>query len=215
MNREQAKKRIYGFLMAFLIVAIETAIVTFVWVNYYNTELPKAYYFWGHVFIATVYMVLLFFTSAMYGGLKIGSYRMLELMFSQSIATVITNLIFYAIISLLAYHFPTPLPLILGTLLQGILIGGWIVVATYIFRSLFPPLDVLLIYDGLHKDMFVEKSRPGGISFPSTNPCVRTFLSRRSARLLTDMPVSCSGTCQHATAIRSLNTAMSGRWRSM
>ncbi|MBO4902143.1 MAG: sugar transferase [Lachnospiraceae bacterium] len=143
--------------MAFLIVAIETAIVTFVWVNYYNTELPKAYYFWGHVFIATVYMVLLFFTSAMYGGLKIGSYRMLELMFSQSIATVITNLIFYAIISLLAYHFPTPLPLILGTLLQGILIGGWIVVATYIFRSLFPPLDVLLIYDGLHKDMFVEK----------------------------------------------------------
>ena len=157
MNREQAKKRIYGFLMAFLIVAIETAIVTFVWVNYYNTELPKAYYFWGHVFIATVYMVLLFFTSAMYGGLKIGSYRMLELMFSQSIATVITNLIFYAIISLLAYHFPTPLPLILGTLLQGILIGGWIVVATYIFRSLFPPLDVLLIYDGLHKDMFVEK----------------------------------------------------------
>ena len=157
MKTKQTKMRLYGFLMAFLIVAIETAVMTYVWVNFYNTELPKAYYFWGHVFIAAVYMAMLFMASAMYGGLKIGSYRMIELMFSQSIATVLTNIVFYAIICLLAYHFPTPIPLILGTVLQGILIGLWILAATYIFRKLFPPLDVLLIYDGPHKDMFVEK----------------------------------------------------------
>lgn len=143
--------------MAFLIVALETGIMTYVWVVYYNTELPKAYYFWGHVFIAAVYMVLLFAASAMYGGLKIGSFRMMELMFSQSFSTIVTNIIFYAIICLLAYHFPTPLPLIVGTVIQGIIIGIWIIVATYIFRKLFPPLDVLLIYEGQNKDLFVEK----------------------------------------------------------
>lgn len=157
MNKVQMKKRLYCFLMAFLIVALETGVMTFVWVVYYNTELPKAYYFWGHVFIAAVYMVLLFAASTMYRGLKIGSYRMMELMFSQSFATIVTNIIFYAIICLLAYHFPTPLPLIVGTIIQGILIGIWIVVSTYVFRTLFPPLDVLLIYDGTSKDMFVEK----------------------------------------------------------
>ena len=157
MNKTQMKKRIYSFLMAFLIVAVETGIMTFVWVMYYNTELPKAYYFWGHVFIAAVYMVLLFAASAMYGGLKIGSFRMIELMFSQSFATIVTNIIFYAIICLLAYHFPTPLPLIVGTVVQGILIGIWIIVATYFFRTLFPPLDILLIFDGQNKDLFVEK----------------------------------------------------------
>lgn len=157
MNKTQMKKRIYSFLMAFLIVAVETGIMTFVWVMFYNTELPKAYYFWGHVFIAAVYMVLLFAASTMYGGLKIGSFRMIELMFSQSFATIVTNIIFYAIICLLAYHFPTPLPLIAGTVVQGILIGIWIIVATYFFRTLFPPLDILLIFDGQNKDLFVEK----------------------------------------------------------
>ena len=40
--------------MAFLIVLLETIAVSYVWVVYYNTELPKAYYFWGHVFISVV-----------------------------------------------------------------------------------------------------------------------------------------------------------------
>lgn len=172
MNKTQMKKRIYCFLMAFLIVAIETGIMTYVWVVYYNTELPKAYYFWGHVFIAAVYMVLLFAASTMYGGLKIGSFRMMELMFSQSFATIVTNIIFYAIICLLAYHFPTPFPLIIGTVLQGILIGVWIVAATYVYRTLFPPLDVLLIFDGQNKDLFVEKVKTRRHQF-SINESIR------------------------------------------
>lgn len=150
-------KRVYSFLMALLIVAIETAIMTFVWVKYYNTELPKAYYFWGHVFITVVYMTMLFAVSAMYGGLKIGSFRMIELMFSQSFATGLTNIVFYAVICLLAYRFPSIWPLVLGTLAQGILIGIWILAATYGFRKLFPPLDVLLIYDGSNRELFVNK----------------------------------------------------------
>ncbi|MBP5384622.1 MAG: sugar transferase [Lachnospiraceae bacterium] len=171
-NKVQTGKRIFGFLMAFLIVALETAVMTYVWVNYYNTELPKAYDFWVHVFIAAVYMVLLFAASAMYGGLKIGSYRMIELMFSESIATILTNIVFYAIVCLLAYHFPTPVPLILGTMLQGLLIAGWILGSTYIFRKLFPPLDVLLIYDGTQKDLFVEKVKTRRHQF-SINESVR------------------------------------------
>ena len=157
MKKVQTKKRIYNFIMAFLIVAIETGVMSFVWVNYYNTELPKAYYFWGHVFISVVYMCMLLFSSIMYGGLKIGSYRMLELLFSQSISTIITNVFFYAIICMLAYHFPTVVPLLLGMIIQGLFIGAWIFLATYFYRMLFPPLDVLLIYGGKHKDLFVSK----------------------------------------------------------
>lgn len=143
--------------MAFLIVAVETGIVTYVWVRYYNTELPKAYYFWGHVFISVVYMLILFIFSAMYGGLKIGSYRMLELLFSQGFSTLVTNVLFYAIISLLAYHFPPILPLFIGMIVQCVCIGFWILIATYIYRGLFPPLDILLVYDRKTKDLFVNK----------------------------------------------------------
>lgn len=157
MKKVQMKKRIFSFILAFLIVAIETGIMAFVWVKYYNTELPKAYYFWGHVFISAVYMAILFIISSMYGGLKIGANRMLELMFSQSFSTIITNILFYAIVCMLAYHFPSMLPVIAGTVIQGICIAAWIYLSTYFYRGAFPPLDIVLIYGGQYKDLFVEK----------------------------------------------------------
>lgn len=157
VNKLTLRKRLYNFTMAFLILAIECGIIAYVWVNYYNTELPKAYYFWGHVFIAVVYFAILTLISVMYGGLKIGSYRMIELLFSQGFSTLATDIVFYAIICLLAYHFPTPIPLILGMCLQGVCIGMWILLATYGFRALFPPTDILLIYGGRHSNLFIEK----------------------------------------------------------
>lgn len=157
MQKVQTRKRIYNLIMALLIVLLETVVVSYVWVVYYNTELPKAYYFWGHVFISVVYMCVLLISSIMYGGLKIGSYRMMELLFSQVIATFMADVLFYAMVCMLAYHFPTPVPLIVVFFIQCFLIGSWIFLATTFYRGLFPPLDVLLIYDGRHKDLFVEK----------------------------------------------------------
>lgn len=157
MNKSQVKKRIYRFFVSLVIVVLETLVASYVEVVYYNTQLPKAFYFWGHVFIAVVYAFILLIFSAMYGGLKIGQFRMIELVFSQGIATFITNVIFYAIVTLLAYHFPPVIPLILSMLIQCFIIGLGIIIATNIYRFLFPPLDVLLIYEGTTKDTFVDK----------------------------------------------------------
>lgn len=196
MNKMQMQKRIYSFVMSFLIVAVETGIMTYIWVNYYNTELPKAYYFWGHIFISAVYLLILFIFSEMYGGLKIGSYRMLELLLSQAFSTLATNVLFYAIISLLAYHFPPILPLLIGALLQCICIGGWILIATYIYRGLFPPLDVLLVYDGKTKDLFVSKVKTRRhqfsitMSMRSTEELAQIYqeIDRHEAVMMWDVP---------------------------
>ena len=157
MNRRQFSERIYLFLMSFIILAIETGIVSYIWYWHYNTELPKAYYFWGHVFIAAVYLGILIISSSMYGGLKIGSFRILELTLSQGFATLVTNVLFYAIICLLAYHFPSIIPLLIGTFLQFICIGVFTILATFGFRALFPPTDVLLVYGGNNQDIIKEK----------------------------------------------------------
>lgn len=157
MNKTSIKKRIYTFFMALIVVAMETGIASYVEVVYYNTQLPKAFYFWGHVFIAVVYAFILFLFSAMYGGLKIGQFRMIELVFSQGIATIVTNVIFYAIVTLLAYHFPPIIPLLVSMLIQCIIIGVWVIATTNIYRFLFPPLDILLIYEGDSKDNFIRK----------------------------------------------------------
>ncbi|MCR4806058.1 MAG: sugar transferase [Lachnospiraceae bacterium] len=202
MKKLQEHKRIYNLIMALVIVVLQTLVISFVWVVYYNTELPKAYYFWGHVFISVVYMCILLFASTMYGGLKIGSYRMLELLLSQIIATLLTNILFYAIVCMLAYHFPTPLPLIVGMVIQCFLIGAWIFIATTFYRGLFPPLDVLLIYDGVHKDLFVEKVRTRR----------HQFEIKETIRVSDDLDYMCSRIDEHeAVMLWDINTVMRNR----
>ena len=129
----------------------------YVWIWHYNTGIPKAFYFWGHVFIAVVYFLILLFASATYGGLKIGSFRMIELALSQGFATLVTNVLFYAIICLLAYRLPTVIPLLVGMMIQCLMIAAWIFATTMGYRALFPPIDVLLIYGGSNQDIIIEK----------------------------------------------------------
>lgn len=199
MEKKQAKKRLYTSLMAILIMALETGVITYIWYWYYNTELPKAYYFWGHVFISAVYMAILLAMSAMYGGLRIGSFRMLELLFSQGFSTFATNVLFYAIVCLLAYHFPSVLPLVVGMIIQCFVIGIWIWLATLGYRALFPPTDVLLIYGGKNKDSIVEKVKTRRHQFTITKEmCVETEnlqdvlseIVKHEAVMLWDLPNS-------------------------
>ncbi len=138
-------------------MAVETGIMLYVWYWHYNTGIPKAFYFWGHVFIAVVYLMMLLFASSMYGGLKIGSFRMIELTLSQGFATLVTNILFYAIICLLAYRLPTIIPLFLGMLVQCFAVGIWIIASTLCFRALFPPVDVLLVYGGNTQDVIIDR----------------------------------------------------------
>ena len=157
MNSKQFQKRIYLFAASLLILALETGIMLYVWYWHYNTGIPKAFYFWGHVFIAAVYFIMLLFSSVMYGGLKIGSFRMIELALSQGFATLVTNILFYGIICLLSYRFPTVIPLVAGMIVQCIATGVWILAATLGYRALFPPMDVLLVYGGDSQDIIIEK----------------------------------------------------------
>ncbi len=179
-----------------MILAIETGIMFYVWFWHYNTGIPKAFYFWGHIFIAVVYLMMLFLSSVMYGGLKIGSFRMIELTLSQGFATLITNFLFYVIICLLAYRFPTPVPLILGMLVQCFAIGTWIILATLLYRTLFPPIDVLLIYGGSSQDVIIEKFKTRRHQFTITRSMnisdgidpVIGEVSKHEAVMLWDIP---------------------------
>lgn len=196
MNKKQFQKRLYLFLMSFLVLAIETGIMVYIWYWHYNTELPKAYYFWGHVFIAAVYLGVLIISSCLYGGLKIGSFRMLELTLSQGFATLVTNVIFYVIIVLLAYHFPSVIPLLVGMLIQCVFVGLWIILATLGYRALFPPTDVLLVYGGSNQDIIIEKFKTRRHQFAITKSMsvegdideICSEVSKHEAVMLWDIP---------------------------
>ncbi|MBO4905027.1 MAG: sugar transferase [Lachnospiraceae bacterium] len=168
----------------------------YVWIWHYNTGIPKAFYFWGHVFIAVVYFLILLFASATYGGLKIGSFRMIELALSQGFATLVTNVLFYAIICLLAYRLPTVIPLLVGMMIQCLMIAAWIFATTMGYRALFPPIDVLLIYGGSNQDIIIEKFKTRrhqftvtkSVSAESETDAICDEIKKHEAVMLWDIP---------------------------
>ena len=170
--------------------------MVYVWYWHYNTRIPKAFFFWGHIFIAAVYLAILFLASIMYGGLKIGSFRMIELALSQGFATLVTNILFYGVICLLAYHLPTVIPLCAGMLIQCLMIAVWIILATFGYRALFPPTDVLLLYGGSSQDIIIEKFKTRrhqftvtrSLSVESEADAIDEEIPRHEAVMLWDIP---------------------------
>lgn len=157
LDKDSRNRRLFTLFAACVITLSEMFVMWIVWKEYYHPKIRIQFVTKGHWFILAIYIVVLFFFMRMYGAFKIDAHRRIELLFSAGIATVCTNVIFYVEICLLAYYFPNPFPAIQGMFLQGILICIWILGSTALFRMLFPPLKVLLIYEGGGAQDFRQK----------------------------------------------------------
>ena len=88
-------KRIIKFISAAVIVALETAIYGYVWVNYYNKILEFPFWRKGNWLMMAVYAILLMFFSHTYGGYKIGFYKTWNVVYSQILSVFFVNVITY------------------------------------------------------------------------------------------------------------------------
>lgn len=104
-----------------------------------------------------VYVVLLFFFSQMYGGMKVGYLRSGEVMFSQVFATVCVNVITYLQMCLMVRGFLDALPLFYMTFAEVAVIILWTMASSAIYRKIYSPRNMLVVHgdrpveDILHK----------------------------------------------------------------
>lgn len=104
--------------------------------------------FWenGHILVLAIYAALLFMCSSMYGGMKLSYYRNTEVIFSMIFATLFTNVLTYAQVSLMCLKL---LPLTMFGIMTFVQIVGvaiWTVVAQWILGKIFAPRKLLLIH---------------------------------------------------------------------
>ena len=102
--------------------------------------------FWenGHVLVLAIYAVLLFMCSSMYGGMKLSYYRNTEVIFSLIFATLCTNVLTYAQVSLMCLKLLPVQMFGLMTVLQIVGVAVWTVVAHWILGNIFAPRKLLL-----------------------------------------------------------------------
>lgn len=157
MNNYEQYKRVVRFVAGMLLIAIETLFFAYVWVKMYNPKMEWPYIRLGHYFIAGVYASALFTFSNMYGALKLGYMKTYEAVYAQTLASVCTNGLMYIPIVLLTKHFQSIIPLLWLTAADFIIIIIWSSLAIKLYKTLYPPRNVLLLYGERPISVFMDK----------------------------------------------------------
>lgn len=123
-----------------------------VWSQYYNEEiLQMPFYRRGIWMMVLIYGILLIFFMNTYGGFKIGYLKNGNLIYSQIMSVLFTNVVTYMQIAVIDRRLLNPVYLLPLTVGEIAFIVIWTLVFQAIYRNLFPPRRMLFV-EGDRKD---------------------------------------------------------------
>ena len=145
-NYDPYKKTIL-FFASLVNILLMAGIFAIVWYYYYSSTMyVMTFYRKGHFAITGLFALILFFFSYMYGGLKIGQLRRIEVMLSQYLSLFFANIFIYIVICLLAFRAVNPGAIIIAMAVQMIVSTIWNFIIIYFYNRIFQPWKILLIY---------------------------------------------------------------------
>lgn len=145
-NYDPYKKTIL-FFFSLISVVLMAVVFAFFWYRiYWDTMYFFHFYRKGNWALVGLYAVLVYFFSTMYGALRIGQLRRMEVVLSQFLATFLANLVMYVVICLLAFGMVNPGYMLLMQLIDCVIATVWTVFATLFYNRIFQPWKILLIY---------------------------------------------------------------------
>ncbi len=140
-------KRTILFIASIINITLMTIVFAYAWYKYYsNTMYVINFYRRGNYMVFGMYFLLVFFFSNMYGGLKIGQLRRIEVLLSQYLSIFLANIMAYIVICLLAFRLVNPVVLLFVMLAEIIVSSIWDVITIHFYNRIFQPWKLLLIY---------------------------------------------------------------------
>ncbi len=139
-------KRVVKFFGSSIIVILELALYYYIWLNYYNKNMTVAFWRRGNWLIAGEYLVLLLLLHRLYGGLKVGIYKYWNLVYSHMISILGINIFFYVQVVLFDKKMHNPIPLIVLTFIDLVVVMIWAFAFKKIYALMFPKKRLLLVY---------------------------------------------------------------------
>lgn len=140
-----------------ILILLLTGLYGAIWINWYNKIIWAPFFRRGNWMMIFIYGLLLVFFMQLYGGFKVALLKRGNLIYSQILAVVFTNIITYFQISVQDKKFTTPMPLFVNVVGSLFIILVWTMMFLYLYRGMFPPRKLLLIA-GEHSDYhLIEK----------------------------------------------------------
>lgn len=146
MRSYEKYKRLIKLLFSIVTLLLLVSVYGGVWIGYYNKEVLQAPFFRrGNWLVIVLYGALLIFFMQMYGGFKVGYLKRGNLLYSQTLSVIFTNIFTYFQIAIIDKRFLNPLPLTIMTIIEFAVILLWTWLFQLLYGKLFPPRKMLLI----------------------------------------------------------------------
>ena len=168
-----------------------------VWSGYYNeTILQAPFYRRGNWMMVLIYGILLAFFMSTYGGFKIGYLKNGNLIYSQIISVLFTNIVTYLQIAVIDRRLVNPIYLLPMTLAEIAFIIIWTMLFQTGYRNMFPPRKMLFV-EGDRKDYHLRDKMNARddkyqicevISYKSRMEDIKKKIDQYDAVVLGDMP---------------------------
>lgn len=151
MRKFESVKRIIVLWLSYLGLLFQTAVYAYIWLAYYYPAISKftarlKFERNGHLGMFAIYIVLLYFFTSTYGGLKIGYLKPMDLFFSQMFALLFVNVLTYFQLSLMNNWWLDPKYFLTATIAQMLIAVVWSYICNFCYRKVFPPRKLLLVY---------------------------------------------------------------------
>lgn len=135
-------KSIMLFIKALLVAAL-TCIFIDIWQSHYPEALFSKN---GNYVVVFSYILFVVVFNHLYGGFKIGIYRLHEIIYDLSLGTVFANFVMYLEMSLIARRLLNPLAMMIGTAIQVAVIFVCAYCANSIYFRLYPVRKMLAVF---------------------------------------------------------------------
>ena len=156
-NYDPYKKTILFFFSLISVALMATVFAYFWYLVYWDTMYFFHFYRKGNWALIGLYAILVYFFSTMYGALRIGQLRRMEVVLSQFLATFLANIVMYFVVCLLAFGLVNPGYMILMQLIDCVIAVVWTVVTRRLYNRIFQPWKILLIYGDRPASELVDK----------------------------------------------------------
>ena len=157
LKNTEAERRFYTLMSGLGILVIHVLFIYLILHYNYNSLFRTQLYFRGHMLVSGVYMAAFVYLGGVFGGLLVGMRKKGEVLFTEVFTAAFADGIFYLMVMMYSFSFPTLVPLLLALLSQILCSFLWIWGCDWLYRRLFKPYEVLLVYSGGSVESFERK----------------------------------------------------------
>lgn len=157
MSERKGYKHLLNYCANLIMILFEMFCFAYVWFQYYNPQMTNKFSEKGHWGVIGLYVLLAFFFTKSLGGFNIGYMEASDIITSNVLAVIMSNVIEYFIVVLAVRNYVLVYPIVVMTVTEIAFAILWAQLVRNMYQRLYPPRKMLVIYGNYPPDDLIEK----------------------------------------------------------